>query len=287
MEQIPCDSYLPDNPSAGGNNGGSQSDSGEPDDPGEDEDDDPASIGVDLVPNLDLTEPEDLECEYLRKMLGSTSIRSEIDFLRRNVDEDDFERIVEFTEDLNGVALPKYKARGTTNVPSVPPRNLPNDIIRRVFIHTHFGGDNGELVPMFSYSDLEAFLRDVVVVSGRGKDPSEMTSILIAADVDTIFTYMIKKDPNSSIANNYLLHQQQLGMTVADRKAEKDDYEQLLSRADGQDARERIALEQLEKMGLHLYTTSEGLSELKRLTLNRNNLTNPNDSSLGDPIPCE
>jgi archaellin len=228
---------------------------------------------------------KDKDCNYLQDLLDDPIFKQRLRNLQESANDDMFERINEYTFDLNGVSQPFYEGQGTPRSPRAPSRTLLNTILRLILIHTHYKGDaTNSMISMFSYEDLHVFTQDMLTVNIRGKDTSQMTSILVAADGTSWNVYAIKKDPDSEIANNYPLHQA-INMTPAEIKEERDRYKDAIERAGDQRALEVIALKQFEKMGLQLYKTTGVHTGWERLTLK----PNPTDSEkpeLGTPISC-
>lgn len=279
-KQEPCFEDPTSGQGGGGNSpGGSQDD---------DDDDDDQEIEIGVLPNRgDLAQDQDPECEYLKKLLEDVTFKSRLTSLSESANSDNYEQIHEYTheytEDLEDIELAFHSAQGVPGGGSAPVRSLENDTLRRIIVHTHYLG----LDSMFGYADIDIFLKDVLKVNGRGKDPSKMTSILAASDGSSNYVYAIKKDPNSSIANNYNTHQRVvLGMTQEEIMNEQKKYKKAIQNASSQEKMELFALKLLEKMGLHLYRTINTHTEWERLTLEPNP-SDPNIPEMGTPESCD
>lgn len=295
VEQEPCDTFDPGNGSTGGRGG--DPNTGNDNEEDEEEDDDPESIGIDIVPNKEFPDPVDLECKYLMDLLNDADVsdfNADLSELRDLARDEPYEVVYEYTQDVQDStgAVSFYSASGSVSKPIAPVRTLSRNTIRIIFIHTHPKAEPGfSNQSMYSYADIQVFLNDILKVNLSGKDTSKMTNILVTADGGGISMYAIKKDPNSSVANNYHEHQQiVLGMTAQEKKDEQDDYEKAIKNAyyqqNSQEVMEIKALRLMEKMGLHLYKADNEFTTWKRLTLDPNP-SDPRNPSLGTPESCD
>ncbi|ARN78810.1 hypothetical protein BST97_12875 [Nonlabens spongiae] len=292
IEQEPCDSFEDPNASSNTTGAGDPNGSGNEDD--DDEDDDPESIGIDVVPNRELPGPVDPECKYLMDLLNDNSFKSHLSDLRSSANREEYEEIYEFTRGINDATgtLDFYSDSGSASKPTAPVRTLARNEIRVIMIHTHPKARQGySNHSMFSYTDIDIFLKDITKVNLSGQDNSQMTNIIVTVEGGKINMYALKKAPNSDIANNYLAHQQSvLGMTEDERKDERDNYEEAIKNAfydlDPQKKMEFYALRQLKKMGLHLYKSDNEHTSWQRMTL-ESDPSKPNGLKLGSPESCD
>ena len=293
VDAIPCATLLdPGDPRSGGG-GGSSGNSPPPDDIDNDDDVDTITIGITPNEGLDPI-TTDSECDYLNDLLDSSIFKSRLNQLIFDARDKNYEIIHEYTkgildaDDLPVDSLAFHADQGTNNKPEAPIRKLPNNIIRTMVVHTHYEGDasNDGTISMFSYPDLQVFLVDVLKANITGKDTSQMTSILVAANSQSINVYAIKKDPNSTLASNYDFHQNVvLQMTEPEKKAERYKYQEAIEKSEDQDGLEITALQQLEKMGLQLYRSKDAHNSWEQLTLNPTP-SDPDEPELGASIPC-
>ncbi len=282
------DSFDPGNGDTGGGANGNGTNNGDSSSNDNHLNEDETTIGISPNDGKNPLDKKDKDCKFLNDLLIDSDFNTRLFRLIDSANRNNFEEINEYTQDLNGNSLPFHQDRGTTNVPTAPVRDLANNILRTILVHTHYKGNvNQGTVSMYSYSDLQIFLKDIAKISAYNKPTSRSASVLITSSNSGINVYAIKKNPNSIIANNYLGHQiAVLGMTAEEIKNEKSRYEKnIRNNADDQNVLEKVALKQLKKMGLQLYKTTDGHSGWEQLTLNPNP-SDPNKPQLGAAIPC-
>ncbi|WP_438968584.1 hypothetical protein [Nonlabens sp.] len=287
VEQQPCETIgTGDTGNGGGGANVNNPNPPPPDDP-DDEDENEQDMEIGITPNEEVIKEEDPECDYLKDLLADTDFKRRLTRMISSATDDNIELIHEYTQSLNDSTLIFNADHGDDVNPTAPVRKLPSTILRPIIVHSHYKGtpDRGT-IGMFSYGDILTFTLDVFKVNLRGKDTKSMTSILVSSSDDGINIYAIKKDPNSTIANDYNLHQTvRLQMTQEQKDKEEDAYQKSIKFAKSKEVLELAALKQLKKMGLQLYKSTDSHNNWEQLTLD-SNPTNSAKPQKGTSIPC-